>query len=137
MSPGTFCAEQTTRQIESWSTKLAVQMAHEIVERHRARPYGFRFETRIVAEPVPDGEGGTLRVEPKTVEKSGIYFLDGIIETLADVEARSTPKDRILIENMRCNHYDRIVTTRNGYSWCQPFNDGDHVVNSQTGEVSQ
>lgn len=135
-SPGTLMAESTTIPIEAWNTELACLMAHDITERHGAKPYGFRFETRIVSDPIPDGEGGTLNVEPKTVQRSGMHYIGGKVETLQEVEARATSRDRILVENMRCNKYNRIVTTANGYSWCQPFGNEDHVVDPVTGSVT-
>ena len=135
-SPGTFIAESSVRPIESWSTETATSVAKSITERHGAIPYGFRFETRVVAGPIPDGEGGTLDVEPKTVERSGMYYLGGVVETIADVEARHDPKESILLSNMRCNGYDRVITTTNGYRLSQPFEPGDHVVDPESGTVT-
>jgi len=128
-------AESSVRPIESWSPETAAAMSRTITERHGAIPYGFRFETRVVADPIPDGEGGTLEVEPKTVESSGMYYLGGVVETIADVEARHDPKESILLSNMQCNGYDRVITTTNGYRWTQPFEPGDHVVDPATGRV--
>lgn len=126
LSPGTFVAESTTRPIDSWDVAEACRMAEDIVERHGARPYGFRFLTKLVADPVPDGEGGTLRVEPKEVATSGIHYLNGTILTLADIPDDS--EHAILRSNMRGNGWDRIVETRNGYRWTQPFTDKDRIV---------
>lgn len=46
-SPGTFVAEETELPIDAWDIDKAVKMAHKIVERYEARPYGFRFSTRV------------------------------------------------------------------------------------------
>lgn len=126
LSPGTFVAETTTKAIDSWDVAEACRMAEQIVERHGARPYGFRFLTKLVAEDIPDGEGGSLRVEPKEVASSGVHYLNGTILTLADIPDDS--EHAILRSNMRCNGFDRIVETRNGYRWTQPFNKGDKIV---------
>ncbi len=136
LSPGTFVAESSTLAITEWDPREAMRLASGVKERHGAIPYGFRFETRIVASEVTDGEGGTLQVEPKTVKTSGMYFIGGVVETLADVKARATKADDILISNMECNDYAHIVTTTNGYRWSQEFQKGDHVVNAD-GEVTR
>ena len=56
MSPGTFVAEQTTKQVEAWDVKAAQKMAEGIEERYGAKPYGFYFSTR---------ERGCAEWEPK------------------------------------------------------------------------
>jgi hypothetical protein len=44
------------------------------------------------------------------------------------VKARATKDDAILVSNMECNNWKRIVTTTNGYRWTQPLKDEDKVV---------
>lgn len=129
-SPGTFVAENSTLPIPEWDTRIAARMAASIRERHDAIPYGFRFETVLVAPPVPDGEGGTLTVNLKVVATSPMHYLNGKIETLADVEARNDPSEGILRENMRCNGYAEVITTKNGYRWTQPAMPGDKIVDA-------
>ena len=133
-SPGTFVSEMTTNPIAERDTKLAVQMSETVRERYNARPYGFKFETRIVAEPVPDGEGGELMVQPKTVATSGMYFLGGKLETLDEVEARNDPKEDILRSNMRNASSHIVCVNENGYRSTLPFTEKDVVVNA-TGEI--
>jgi hypothetical protein len=133
-SPGTMFSETSTKEIGEWSTKLAVRMAADIVERHCAKPYCFRFETRLTADPVSDGQGGTLEVVAKTVKKSGRYFIGGRLRTLDDAERDGLPTERILVENMRCNSWPIVCETRNGYLSTRPFEAGDFVV-SVDGEV--
>lgn len=129
-SPGTLFAESTSLPIESRDVALATQKSQDITERYNAKPYGFRFETRIVADPVSDGEGGTLHVEPKTVDTSGMYFLNGRLETVDEVEARNDPKEHILLSNMQGNGMWVVCITTNGYKSTQPFTEKDFMVNA-------
>ena len=128
-SPGSFVSEERQKKIDAWSPTLACKMYEDIVERHGAKPYGFHFITMIEAEPVSSWEGEQLEVTPKLKSKSKMYFINGVVETLAEVEARNDPQEDILRSNMRCNGWGRIVTTRNSYKHCAIFNDGDCVVN--------
>ena len=133
-SPGSFMAETTTREVSEWSTHEAMKLAASVKERYNAIPYGFKFDTRIVHDPTPDGEGGTIKVESKVVDTSGMYFINGLVQTVEDIEALNDPSNSILISNMRCNGYDKVVTTKNGYRWTQPLNEKDCVVDSD-GEI--
>lgn len=105
-------------------------MATEIVERHGARPYAFRFETRLGADPISDGEGGTLEVISKTVARSGRYFINGRLRTLDDVVRDKKSDESILRSNMECNGYPIVCETRNGYLSTHPFEADDYVVDS-------
>jgi hypothetical protein len=129
-SPGSFFAESTTAQIESWDPIKATQMSAGIVERYGSKPFGFRFDTRLVSDPVPDGEGGTLRVAPKVVETSGMYHINGTVETLDDLEKRADPREDILRSNMRCNRMVLVVVTTSSYRSTQAFDVADVVVDS-------
>ena len=124
VSPGTFFAETTTLPIASRDLSLAVKMSRKITERYGSKPYGFRFETRIVADPIPDGMGGTLTVEAKTVDTSSI----------ADVERRADPKESILCGNMSGNGMWIVVTTCSPYRSTCEFKPADVVVNDR-GEI--
>lgn len=118
-SPGTFVAETTERPIESWDTTTAMAMADEITERYGATPYGFRFTTR--------GRGDD-DLDSKEIASSGVYYLGGKVETLAEVEARNDPNERTLRLNMSGNGYDKIVINDNSWRWTQPLNEGDTVL---------
>ena len=120
LSPGTFIAENTTKQIPHWDTAEAVEMAESITERHGAKPYGFYFTTRARA----DNE-----LDSKVVDRSGTYYMGGDIETVEDVEAKGPS---ILLENMQGNGWDRVVTTRNGYQWTQPLCGNDVVLDMRS-----
>lgn len=118
-SPGTLVAETSERPIEAWDTDTAMAMADEITERYGATPYGFRFSTR--------GRGDD-DLDSKEIASSGLYYLGGKIETLAEVEARNDPKERILRSNMRGNGYDKVIINDNSWRWTQPLNEGDTVL---------
>lgn len=130
-SPGTLFSESSTHDIDSWDTAKAVEMSETITARYNARPYGFIFRTLLVVDDVPDGEGGTLKVEPKVVESSGIHFLGGRLETYDDVVARNDDKESILRSNMRNNEHWIIIINDNSYRSTLPFNEEDCIVNAQ------
>jgi len=120
MSPGTFVAEDSTKQVESWDVKTAQEMAETIEERHGATPYGFYFSTQ---------ERGAGEWQPKQTAKSSMYYLPHCkVETLEEIEARNDPKESILRSNMRCNGWKRVVVTTKGWRWTQPLNDTDVVL---------
>lgn len=118
-SPGTFVSETSTRPIASWSVETAKRMAGSIKERYGAIPYAFCFSTR---------SRGPKDLDSKVVKTSARYYLGGKIETLAEVKARATDKDRILISNMECNGWDRIITNNNSWRVSLPLDPGDVVL---------
>lgn len=121
-SPGTFFAEESTKEIDSWNVEKAKKMAEHIVERYGATPYGFRFSTR---------SRGPDDLDSRTTKTSGMYYLNGQVRTLKQVKARKNPKEAILISNMECNGWDRIVEKRPdapGYMWHQPLTNADTVL---------
>ena len=128
-SPGTFVSECGSQPCESWDIREAVQRAKKVKERYGATPYGFRFESRIVADPVSDGEGGTLAVQPKTVKESGTHFLGGTLLTLREVEARNQDDERILRSNMR--HSPIVCVNTNSYRSTLPFEEGDILLDDK------
>ena len=104
-SPGTFCAEQTTKPIESWDVAEALRLMAGIKERHGATPYGFQFITR---------ERGDDDLDSKVVDESGVHYVDCVVRTLAEIKAESDPCNEILIDNMETNGWDSVVTTTKG-----------------------
>src|SRR5579864_6757012 len=80
-SPGTLFSESTTKEIDSWDTKKAVEMADSVMERYNAKPYAFVFRTLKTHDDVSDGDGGFLKVEAKKEKESGYYFLGGKLVT--------------------------------------------------------
>lgn len=107
--PGSFVSESDVRQVQSRDS-----------EPDYIPPscYGYRFFSRT--EVQHDGEtliGKNTNYSPMT------FF--GETYTLAEVEALNDDSLRILLSNMRCNGYARVVKTRRG-NW-QPLNEGDEV----------
>lgn len=117
--PGILFSETASRPIGDRDPKAALALAEAI----KAKPYGFCFETRIVIDPVSDGEGGTVAVPSKLVDQSGTYFIGGKLETLDDVIARNDPKERILQSNMRNDDWHIVCVTMNGHKSTMPFTD--------------
>lgn len=118
-SPGTFVAETSTKPIASWDVDAAKEMARDIKERHSAVPYGFRFLTR---------SRGPEDLDSSVTAESPLYYLGGTVETLAQVKARATERDTILIANMEGNGHDRIITNTNSWRWTQPLKPTDVVL---------
>lgn len=130
LSPGTFVSESSSREIDSWDIASAVLLSKEIDERHGAKPYGFRFTTRIEHSPIDDGEGGTLKVQPKEIDRSGIYYLGGTLYTYDEVVARNDPKEDILRSNMLCNDMWVIIENTNSWKFTNKFRNSDKIVDS-------
>lgn len=118
-SPGTFFDEFTTKEISEWSPEIAVEMSREIKERHGALPYGFRFITR---------ERGDEDLDSKITERSGTYFLGGVVFTLEELKQIGDPKHSILIRNMENNGWDRVIRNQNSYEIWKPFLEGDKCL---------
>lgn len=118
-SPGTFVAETSTYPIDSWDIEAAKALSSQVVERYNAKPYGFRFSTR--------GRGDN-DLDSKEIERSGLYFLGGKVETLAEIEARNDSSEHILVSNMRNNGWQKIITNTNSWKWTQPLEEGDIVL---------
>jgi hypothetical protein len=129
-SPGTLFSEQSEKDIDSWDTKKAIEMAESILERYNAKPYAFVFRTYKTHAPVSDGEGGTLEVRPKKEKESGYYFLGGKLETYDDVLARNLDSENILRSNMRGNEYWIVCINTNSFKSTMPFGEDDKIVDA-------
>jgi hypothetical protein len=119
LSPGSFVSEQNTEEIESWDVDKAMKMARNIKQRHGATPYGFYFTTR---------ERGENDFNSKQTEESNMYHLGGDVYTLEDIINRNDPRDNILISNMKCNKWDRVIENNNSWRNTQPLNKDDVVL---------
>jgi uncharacterized protein YuzE len=119
LSAGTFVAEQTTEEIDSWDTNKAVEMAKNITERYNSKPYGFYFITKARN----DNE-----LDSSMTQKSNMYYINGVIKTVKQLEAENDPNNDILINNMKSNGWEKIIETHNPWKWSQPLRDGDVVL---------
>ena len=119
LSPGTFFSETTIKPIKSWDVKTAVKMADNIIERHRATPYGFYFITK---------EREKNELDSHITKKSGTYFLGGEILTIEDVKKENNPKNKTLISNMVGNGWKKIVRNTNSWLIHQPLLKEDTVL---------
>ena len=118
-SPGSFFAETDMREIDSWDIDKAKELAKEIIQRYGAKPYAFKFITRGRTDD---------ELDSKVIEESGYYFINGIVKTLEEIKAENNPNNKILISNMECNKWDKVVITYSPYKWTQPFRKNDSVV---------
>ncbi len=118
-SPGTMVAEVSSKPIDSWNVKLGQKMAKSITERHNAIPYAFRFITRGRKDD---------ELDSVIIDRSPFYYFNVKIETYKQIKARNDPKDRILLSNMKCNKWNRVVTTIKGWKCTLPLGKEDIVL---------
>ena len=122
-SPGTFVPEERTMPIDSWNEQEAVKMARGIVERHSAKPFGFRFTTRA---------RGDNDLDSKVVDKSGMYYLGGTIRTADEILAGTDPKEDTLRFNVRVNGIKRVIVNDNSWRHTAALEDADVVLDLKT-----
>lgn len=125
-SPGSFVAEKDSMPIDSYNIEKACEMSKTITQRYDAKPYGFRFVTR---------SRGDNDLDSHISDTSAMYYIDGTVLSLEELETRGDPRDRILISNMKSNKWSHVVRTFSPYLWTQPLERGDKIVDSSTGEV--
>lgn len=133
-SPGTLFPEIQTIELESGSLQEAAVRAKGVIECHGATPYSFDIVTKIVAEPIDDGEGGKLEVSSKEVERSGRYFLGGKIFRYEQV-LEEKGENSILARNMRNQKAPICIVIDNGYRSTQLFQEQDCIVDKDTGDI--
>ena len=119
MSPGSFVSETTTKPINEWDVDKAVEMARSIVERHGATPYAFYFITKGRKDD---------ELDSKIIKDSPMHYLGGTIYTLKQLKDRHNPGDKILIRNMECNKWHKVIENNNSWRITQPFNKEDILL---------
>lgn len=119
LSPGTFCSEKTSKEIESWDIEKAKQMSKDIVERYGSHPFCFYFTTMS-----NDDDNWS----PKQIDKSGRYYINGKVRTFEEVVKDNFHDEESLRLNMKYNEWDKVVTTFTPWKNVQPFEDGDQIV---------
>ncbi len=108
--PGSFVSESSAQEVADRTPPAELPKG----------AYGYRFFAR--SEVTQDGE--TLRGQPK--DYSGMTYY-GEVMTLEEVKALTPSSDyRILVSNIECNGWDRVVRTIRGQF--MPLNAGDSVV---------
>ena len=132
LSPGTFVDETSESKIDAEDPKLALGMSKRIVERYGARPYGFFFKTKLAPVTIE----GHKFVPVETQEKSGVYYIEGQLDTYDQVAARGATRERTLLGNMRNRDWGIVCRTKVGYSHCGIFNKEDFVIDGE-GEITE
>ena len=112
--PGIIVSEGDSKKIEKRDVELA---KNEMPN----NSFGFKFKERTEVETT-DGEilFGNFKNE------SGWYYIGE--EYSLDRVRKEKPNQRILISNMECNHWNRMVMTKFGQSF--PLNENDVVLSS-------
>lgn len=118
-SPGTFVHETTTKEIDGWYVDQALAMSKEIVERHGARPFGFRFSTRM---------RGENDLDSKEVKHSGTYFIKGKVRTREEILAGTDPNESNLRWNVEVNGYTAVIECKTPYLSTLPLMEADFVL---------
>ena len=119
LSPGSFVSETNTVEVDEQDIDSAIELSRSIIQRYGAKPYGFYFTTR---------ERGPKDFDSKEIDRSGIYYLGGNILTLKQIKKRDRPEDSILISNMECNGWERIIENNNSWRFTAPLNENDEVL---------
>lgn len=135
-SPGTFFHEETRKEISKADPRMAAAMAKTITERYGATPFGFRFITQKVAEPI-EREGVTYRADPIPVEETGTFYLGGRLRTVDEIRAEANPKESILLSNMECNAWPVVVENTNSWKSIQPFLEKDVLLDCDGNEIER
>ena len=118
MSPETIVTNETVREVLSRDPQRAAREAPESA-------FGFVFFERVAVTAEIGGEKITTASGERNV--SATHYIGGEIMTAGQVEA--LPGDhKILLFNMRGNHWDRVIRARHG--WFQPFRDDDVLVST-------
>ena len=108
-SPGTMFTESTRFETESRDLAACAARAKvDVVERHGAKPFGFRFE---------DGNG---------VKLSGMHYLTGELRRFDDIP--DDKENSIMRSNMRCNDMPIVVENTNSYRYNGEFKPDDVIV---------
>ena len=109
LSPGTLFSESSSYAVRSRSLGPVLTKMRGVIERHGAKPYGFRFT---------DGNGKPV---------SGTHYVTGKVIAFRDV-----PDDKehsMLKRNMRCNEQPFAIENNNSYRFTGEFEKDDVVVN--------
>jgi hypothetical protein len=114
--PGAFVSEEGTREVPE---RNPYQIARDLP----SGAFAFEFFDKLVTTAEESGQEVTLASSERN--KSGRFYIDAERLTATDIEA--LPGDhRILLDNMRGNHWPAVLRCRTGNF--QPMQDGDSII---------
>ena len=117
-SPGMATAEHTTKEITPGTRSRPLRWPTTYWNATAPSP---------TASTSPPGPAPPQELDSKNIAKSGTYFMGGKIQTLQEVMANPTG-NKTLIENMKGNHWDQVVTVTKGHQWTSPILKDDAVL---------
>ena len=105
-STGSFCANDWTAEVQSADPAAVVWPENA---------YAFTLHERV------DVLDGPKRFEGKPQQLGLMYYHpDSAVKTQAEIAAKADPRDRILLQNMKCNSWPAVIYSRWG-NWPQPY----------------
>jgi len=116
--------ETDTVEFPSIDLKVIAAKAKTLSQRHGAKPFGFRVETKEYEEIITKDDK-VFRTKTETTYSSGIYFLTGRVLTLNDVP--DTEENHILRSNMEINKLVCVENT-NSYRHTSAFREEDKII---------
>ena len=57
-----------------------------------------------------------------------MYYINCKVQTLEEMEKTHNPAESTLLQNMKTNGWDKVVTTKSGWAWSHPLHDTDIVL---------
>ena len=115
--PGSFVGE-------TWETPVDSLSPDDVEWPKEAYAFQLRKSSCVIVDGV-QYKSDTTNVGPM------YYHPDSKVMTLAEIEARNDPNDRILLSNMRMNNWPAVVLTRWG-NWPQPTGNDIKILKRRT-----
>ena len=124
-SPGTFFAESSSKEFDTFDLSKFVSHSANVSERHGAKPYGFSVEKLELPVTLPKMGTFKVVVEPKVLETSGIYYITGEIIFSEDI----VDKDKDIFKSNLENNSDGVgIVNKNSYLFHGMFSKDDFIV---------
>jgi hypothetical protein len=106
-------SQPVLEEIPEWDIEAVKKRAIQFINSHGVFPASFQFLTKVS----DDG---------KVLEKSGNYFINGIVKTYEEVQAENiNGENDTILWNMKYNRIKKIVDC---HGWVDEFEDGDELV---------
>ncbi|PZM08070.1 hypothetical protein CPY51_30470 [Rhizobium tubonense] len=112
---GSFTNTERPVQVPCRDVDRATEIAQQLTLQYGAPPFAFHFESRVDSL---DSIGN----------RSGLYYLGGTIQTLAEIRAECNPSNQRMIWNLEARGIDKIVTNNCPCLACFPLRDEDQVL---------